>query len=310
MLRSWPRQAWRGEGDTNVSRMLDLQRRLGNVARIDAFLAEISAEGHYAAPDNAAIVGAASLLPGPRATELLVGIVMNNAPIRLGACSDLLLRCVAAPPPFAGDRVQIGAALIDVLPGDPAKPAESTSWARSEPVTPGFVIALLTAASRIDAGLAVRAIEHLLAWPKMYEPDDLLVPAALAFAKQPESASWPAVQRLRAATLDHLGRRIALPLGPPKDWTRSNPLKCTCADCRALGAFLINPGQSQWRLKAVQDRRSHVEGSVRSVTCDVDLATERRGSPHVLVATKNQASYERRAKQRRQDVEHVRALGG
>jgi hypothetical protein len=233
MLRSWPRQAWRGEGDTNVSRMLDLQRRLGNVARIDAFLAEISAEGHYAAPDNAAIVGAASLLPGPRATELLVGIVMNNAPIRLGACSDLLLRCVAAPPPFAGDRVQIGAALIDVLPGDPAKPAESTSWARSEPVTPGFVIALLTAASRIDAGLAVRAIEHLLAWPKMYEPDDLLVPAALAFAKQPESASWPAVQRLRAATLDHLGRRIALPLGPPKDWIRTNPLKCTCADCRA-----------------------------------------------------------------------------
>ena len=42
----------------------------------------------------------------------------------------------------------------------------------------------------------------------------------------------------------------------------------------------------------------------------LDLTTERRGSPHTLVATKNQDSYERRAKQRRQDLEHVSALGG
>src|ERR1700726_507606 len=46
MLRSWSRQTWRGEDDTNGSRMLDLQVRLGNVAHIDAFLAELSAEGH------------------------------------------------------------------------------------------------------------------------------------------------------------------------------------------------------------------------------------------------------------------------
>ena len=38
--------------------------------------------------------------------------------------------------------------------------------------------------------------------------------------------------------------------------------------------------------------------------------TERRGSPHTLVATKNEASYRRRANQRRQDLEHVAALGG
>jgi hypothetical protein len=310
MLRSWPRQTWRGEDDTNVSRMLDLQGRLGNVAHIDAFLAEVSAEGHYASLDNAAIVSAASLLSGPRATDLLVRILTHNAPIRLASCSDLLLRCVAAPPSFAGDLVQIGAALIEALPGDPVQPAGRTDWARPEPVTPGFVIPLLTAASRIDAGLGVRAIEHLLAWPNMYKPDDVLVPAALAFAKRPESASWAAVRRLRDASLDHLHTRIALPLAPPRDWTRTNPLKCTCADCRALGAFLIDPGQPQWRLKAIQSRRSHVEGSVRSVTCDVDLATERRGSPHALVAIKNQASYERRAKQRRQDVEHVSTLGG
>lgn len=89
----------------------------------------------------------------------------------------------------------------------------------------------------------------------------------------------------------------------------ANPLECTCRDCRALGAFLIAPDQKQWRLKAVQDRRTHVEQSVGRVACDLDLTTERRGSPHTLVATKNQASHERQAKQRRQDLEHVSALG-
>jgi hypothetical protein len=118
------------------------------------------------------------------------------------------------------------------------------------------------------------------------------------------------VGRLREASLDHLRRRIALPLEAPRDWTRTNPLKCTCGDCRGLGAFLVAPDQQQWRLKAVQDRRAHVEQSVRSAACDLDLTTERRGSPHTLVATKNQASYERRAKQRRQDLEHESVLGG
>ena len=290
--------------------MLDLQIRLGNVERIDAFLAELSAEGHYAAPDNGAIVRAAALLPAPRATERLVRIVRHNAPADLSACGDLLLFCVAAPRGATGGLEQIGAALIDALPGDLTKREQVGTWTRSTPVKPGFVVDLLTATSRIDARLAARAIEHLLAWPKTYEPDDVLIPAACAFAKQMESTAWPAVERLREASLDHLRRRIALPLEAPRDWTRTNPLKCTCGDCRGLGAFLAAPDQAKWYLKAVQHRRSHVEQCVQNAACDLKLTTERRGSPHTLVATKNQASYERRAEQRRQDLEHVSALGG
>jgi hypothetical protein len=310
MLRSWSRSPWRAEDDAEAGRMLDLQIRLGNVELIDAFLAELSAEGHYAAPDNGAIVHAAALLPAPRATELLVRIVRRNAPAHRSACGDLLLRCVAAPTDVTDDLKQIGVALIDALPGDPTKREQVGTWTRSTPVKPGFVVDLLTATSRIDAGLAARAIEHLQAWPKTYEPDEVLVPAARAFAKLAESRAWPAVGRLREASLDHLRRRIALPLEAPRDWTRTNPLECTCGDCHGLGAFLVAPDQQQWRLKAVQDRRTHVEQSVRSAACDLDLTTERRGSPHTLVATKNQASYERRAKQRREDLEHVSALGG
>ena len=310
MLRSWPRSSWRTDDDAEAGRMLDLQVRLGNVKRIDEFLAELSAEGYYAASDNGAIVRAAALLPPARATELLVRIVRRNAPAHLSACGDLLLRSVAAPMCAIGDLGRIGAALIDAMPGDPTKQEEVDPWTRPKPVRPDFVVDLLTATSRIDEGLAARAIERLLAWSRTYGPDDVLTPAALALAKLAESKSWPAAARLREASLDHLRRRIALPLEAPRDWTRANPLKCKCADCRALGAFLVAPDQQQWRLKAVQDRRSHVEQSVRSAACDLDLTTERRGSPHTLVATKNEASYRRRAEQRRQDLEHVSALGG
>jgi hypothetical protein len=237
-------------------------------------------------------------------------IVGRNAPAHLSACGDLLLRSAAAPIGAPGDLARIGATLIDALPGDPSKREEVEPWRRPKPVTPGFAVDLLTAASRIDAGLAERAVERLLAWPKTYGPDDVLTPAALALAKVAESKSWPAAARIREAALEHLRRRIALPLEAPRDWTRQNPLACTCADCRALGLFLVAPDRREWRLKAPQDRRSHVEGSVRNTTCDLDLSTERRGSPHTLVAVKNDASYQRRAKQRRQDLEHVSALGG
>ncbi|MBO0737895.1 MAG: 2OG-Fe(II) oxygenase [Alphaproteobacteria bacterium] len=308
MLRSWPRQTWRDSGNTDVSRMLDLQGRLGNVAQIDAFIAGLSAEGDYEAHDNAAIIRAAALLPAPRATDLLVRIVRRSAADRLSACGDLLLRCV--PADFAGDAIQIGAALIDVLPGDPAGPAPLDPRVRFEPVRSGFVVDLLTATGRIDDGLAMRAIEHLLAWPKRYKMDDALVPAARAFAERAESVGWPAVNRLRKVVLDHLRKRIAMPLEAPRDWARTNPLQCGCADCRVLGAFLVASDQQQWRLKAAQERRSHVEESVKATKCDLDLSTEKRGSPHTLVAVKNRASYERLASQRRHDLEHVAALGG
>lgn len=308
MLRSWPRSSWREDEDAEVGRMLDLQIRLRNMECIDAFLAGVSAEGHYAARDNEAILRAAALLPAPRATELLVRILRRNAPAHLAACGDLVQRCVAGAAGRTCDLMQIGAALIEALPGPPTKRQEVDPWTWSVPVKPTFVVDLLTATSRVDEGLAARAIEHLLAWPKTYKPDDVLVPAARAFAKLAESTAWPAVGRLREASLDHLRKRIALPLEAPRDWTRANPLTCKCSDCRELGAFLTAPDQQQWRLKAVQGRRSHVEENVRSTTCDLDLTTERRGSPHTLVATKNQASYERRAKQRRQDLEHAPAL--
>jgi hypothetical protein len=51
-----------------------------------------------------------------------------------------------------------------------------------------------------------------------------------------------------------------------------------------------------------------VTETVRRCHCDLDLATEQRGRPYSLVCTKNQASYERRAKQRREDLQDLERL--
>ena len=48
--------------------------------------------------------------------------------------------------------------------------------------------------------------------------------------------------------------------------------------------------------------------SIQRDGCDVDGETERRGSPYSLVCTKNQASYDRRAKQRKQDLDDLRRI--
>jgi hypothetical protein len=312
VIGSWPRDPWRRPDAGMAGRVLAALGQLGNTQRIDRFLAAVPGGGHLDAEDAQGIAGAAALLPAERATELMIRVIRRNANIRLVACGTLLLKCEERS---VGDLARIGAALLEVLPAAPGKRAISDEEdfdprARPEPPTSAFVVDALTALSLIDPALATRAVAHFVAWPATWSMDDILVPAARRFAKMPEGQAWPAIGRLREAVLGHLRARIALPLEPPPDWERANPLRCDCADCRDLGVFLLDPRRREWTLKAAADRRGHVEGTVRSNPCDVDLTTLRRGSPHTLMATKNQASYRRRVAQRRNDETDVAALDG
>jgi len=123
-------------------------------------------------------------------------------------------------------------------------------------------------------------------------------------------AREPAVQRLREACLENLRARIAAPLAPPHNWTRASMLPCQCRHCAELSRFLADPERKVWAFKAVEADRYHVEQTIQRAHCDVDVTTDRRGRPYTLVCTKNQASYDRRAKQRRKDLEDVIHLGG
>ena len=101
----------------------------------------------------------------------------------------------------------------------------------------------------------------------------------------------------------HLEARIALALEAPRDWKRpSDIVTCKCPYCREFAGFLADPMRDTWTLRAAQQHRTHVETEIRRARADVDFRTERKGSPHSLICRKNQASYERRVKQRKQDL--------
>jgi hypothetical protein len=257
-------------------------------------------------------------LPAARAGSLLAAIVAGNAPRQPGACADLLARVCAhaVTDTDARDTWRAAAlALLTALPPLPVPPpppnAPWTPTPHREPPTADLVAQALDALGRIDPALADRALEHFIAHPAVYGMDPILLPAALALHEaaggQPPT---PAVAALEAAVLAHLGSRIAEPLEPPADLSRPARITCPCSYCQGLSRFLASPLERVWRLKAAEAERQHVTASVQRDQCDLDLTTEKSGRPYTLVCTKNQASYERRQRQRVLDLKHHARLGG
>jgi predicted 2-oxoglutarate/Fe(II)-dependent dioxygenase YbiX len=312
MLRTWPRQVSRYPGRTEApsaaATLLTLLHQLQETVHIDAFL-DILATAACSKGDNEAIVRAASLLPPAQAVALIEHLIASHAATDLSACSDLLARSVAAQvAEHAADLSGAATALLEALPGDPARTPPHEPWRRSLAVEPGCLVDLFIALGQMNAALAEQAADYILAWPQTYEPDAVLVPAVLGLLKSTASQDLAARQRLRTVAMAHLRARIAEALEPPRDWTRASTIACPCAHCRELSHFLADPERQSWAFKAPEAGRRHLEESIRRSGCDLDLVTDRRGRPYSLVCTKNQASYNRRAQQRQRDLAHLAQL--
>ena len=302
MLESWPVHRWRPRKDdasSKESRMLLLLARLKNRPRIEAFLGSVTAAGAFASADAEAAVQALCLLPDTKAGELIERIIAGNAERTLSACGRLLARSVGRVALLSG----AAASVVAALPPRAVKQPLPVWGEQPRPVEPGFAADLIAALDRIDPALAERAASHMLEWPKTFGFDAVLVPAVIELAVRSEGEESKAAMRLRKACLDHLQARIELVLEPPSDWRRSCVVSCSCQYCQELNAFLADPGRRAWTFKAAEAKRRHLQEKVRQDRCDLDLATEKRGSPHGLVCTKNQASYEKRARQRKADLE-------
>lgn len=309
MVQSWSLDkdhSSRAESDSAAARMLDVLARLNDRKRITAFLIDVSAAGDYGKGDNPAMLRAAGLLPPAQVAELIERIIARNAVKALSACADLLVRCASEAREVGrtADFIPAATALAAALPGDPERvlPPEQRWWSSRSTVESVFVVDLLTALSLLDRGLAERAVDHLLAWPKTYGLDAVIVPAALTLTERALVSGRAAVQCLRDAALAHLSARIAEPLKPPPNWARASAIACRCADCAELSRFLADPERKTWTFKAAEPKRRHLEESIQRNACDVDCATERSGRPYGLVCTKNQASYKKRALQRKKDL--------
>ena len=312
MLSGWPNDRWyreRGEGPSGAARMLTHLARLGDVERLDAFLADIAPSGLQDKRDNEAILIALDRLPADRSVALVERILAGAATASLTACGDLLARVVAARPLQRPALARAATILIDALPGDPARAAPRAPWeGPAARIETGFIVDLLTALVHVGENPAKRAAHYMLAWPKTYGVDHVLIPAVRRLITSSELKELAAVQQLRAACLDHLRGRLADPLEPPKDWRRDSALSCHCVRCAELGRYLADPGRPTWVFKAAEFDRRHVEDVIRKARCDLDVRTDRRGRPFSLVCTKNHASYERRVKQRKSDLENLAAL--
>ncbi|MEA2742942.1 MAG: hypothetical protein QOG25_1313 [Acetobacteraceae bacterium] len=302
MIGGWQMHQWHrvsGQDRTSAGRFLGTLVRLDDKARLDRFLALMTSRRGFDAADAADIADALRTLPADRAAAIANELIESSAAAAFAACAALLA-CVAIQDPVIARlaaRTMVGA-----LPRDPARGPASPTWLQGPSVQPGFVIDLFTALEHIDATLAAIAADHVLDWPGTYDFDTVLVPAVHTLLDNPQTADRATVQRLRTACLEHLNTRIALPLEPPSDWRRDSKLGCKCDDCRALGRYLNDAGQQIWVFPAAQHRRSHVEQTIRASHCDVGFTTEKRGSPHRLICTKNQASYQRRCVQRENDL--------
>ena len=316
MLSTWPTTDWYPRDDekpTEVARLLTILTRLEDTAHIDTFMTAVVAGRGCHKGDNEAILGALNLLSADRAAVLIERVVAGTTAKSLGACGDLLARAAKFPPgkSQAGSRLAqlrtATAVLIEALPGDPSHAPPPHQWRGLAGVQSGFLVDLFTAVGSIDPVLADRAADHVLALPGTYGLDAVLIPAVRQLIGA-ATRNTVAVERLRAACVDYLRSRSAEPLEAPRDWSRASTLACRCADCMELSRFLADPARKTWIFRAAEGARSHVEGTIRNARCDVDASTDRRGRPYSLVCTKNQANYDRRLKQRREDLADLALL--
>ena len=304
MVSTWCTYDWGSgeQGPTEAGRMLASLTRLADLDRIDALVVAMTANGTYAKTDNPPLIAALCLFSPERAGALLTRHVTRTAANSFGACGDLLARAIAAFPDHLRALRPTLEELIDGLPGDPSRRPPRESWQRGTSVNAAFVVDVFRAVADIDHTLSARAAEHMFTWPAAYGLDAILIPALREMVKSPAVMRCDGVQRLRAACLRHLQSRVAQPLEAPTDWRRESKVGCKCEHCTELRRFLADPARPSWTLKAVELKRRHVEDTIKRARADLDVRTERKGSPHGLVCTKNQASYDRRAEQRKRDL--------
>lgn len=300
VIARWPDGQTYGRSveTTSTTTLLDLLAAIEATGRIRDFLMRTDAAQGRSKPDNRAVIDALSALPPPDRVEVVAHLMGDGGPLWFAGCADLLARAARAWPDLrAAELREAARRLLVACPRDGVRTAGMPGHRLDDSVVEN----LLAGLCRIDPGLADEAIGVLLSSPDTFDMDGLMVPALRALVADPALAGASAVETLREACVAHLATRVALPLAPPADWTRGNRLTCTCADCSALAAFLADPTRETWSLKAAQPIRSHVETTILNSHCDVDRETLKKGTPHQLVLTKNQATYEGLARQRRAD---------
>jgi predicted 2-oxoglutarate/Fe(II)-dependent dioxygenase YbiX len=313
MLRDWLPQLlgirYASSNNTIVRDYLDCLYRLRDRELLVRFWSMLAENGFYNKADCAVLVQTVELLPWSEVVSWTEKAISASAVQSQAACAALLAGLSASEPDQARNLTVAARTVFKSLPGDPKRFAhlQFPERSRINPTT-DLVVDVLVGFSAIDPTLAEEALNYQLAWPEIYIMDNILVPAALQLTEMTSSRDLAVVAHLRQAVSVHLRKRVAEVLEAPADWRRESKMSCTCQDCAQLRTFLDNPAQSQWAFKAAEVKRSHLEQIIRRQQCDLDCVTERKSRPYSLICTKNQASYLKRVKQRKNDLDVLARL--
>jgi hypothetical protein len=190
--------------------------------------------------------------------------------------------------------------------------SDSHDW-RSREVDRAEVLASLARAliASDQEELLSRVVAHVLAAPKTYPLTQAHMKALMSlqpWLKKNLKKPSPAVTGWLASCRAQLEALTASAPWEPTDFRRPAAIACECAECAELKQFLQDPRENVHRFRAREERRKHLEYTIRGNKCDLDLATDRRGSPQTLVCTKNMASYRERLKTFHQNQEHLKTL--
>jgi hypothetical protein len=199
-------------------------------------------------------------------------------------------------------------AALEAMDQAPVTPDWRSKQVMRADVLAGLARALLATGQE---KLLAHLVDYSLARPEKYPLTAAHVAALTALQpwleKHVQEPS-PALAHWLAACCEQLEALTAEAPQPPADFRRAAPISCNCADCSELKRFLNDPHEPEHHFRLAQARRDHLEMNIRNAHCDLDLRTERKGSPHTLVCTKNRASYQAKLHKFHQDQRDLATL--
>jgi hypothetical protein len=267
----------------------------------------------YDGSENAMLLSSVNVLGDAKAAAVLSALVSSRMSDRPNECTELLLSLSEDPLRSFPEVAEAAVGALDRI-GKRKTTPDDLEWEPEEqhPLGPEFLENLLQALRRFKGGvLCGVAAEKVASHPEIFSPVTLVVPGLqriCAASGQKIDATDNSVLHLWTRSAEFLLERSEVPPAPPSDWRLDVKLSCSCGDCRELQTFARAPAERVHRFRVNKERRRHLHATIDQHALDMTHVTERVGSPHTLVCTKDRRSFDRRMKQYRQEIAAMRAL--
>ena len=152
--------------------------------------------------------------------------------------------------------------------------------------------------------LANKIIGHALKFRRVY-PSIGLAQIAERLAK--DSVDSHQVETLAKEATLRLTQELAFKR-VKDDVSINEELPCACGDCKDLKKFLRSKTENKIVWPLAKDRRGHIHQMIDSMGFGITHITQRTGSPHKLILTKQASHFAKEAKKRREAEKYLKSI--